>query len=69
MTYTEAIDALRAHTVVHPDAFDFMPEWGKGLQSEHERWLAAEGPVFVTDYPTSLKPFYMRANDDGHTIA
>ncbi|KAI0031866.1 asparaginyl-tRNA synthetase [Vararia minispora EC-137] len=72
MTYGEAIEVLRAHLAVHPGAFKFAPEWGKGLQSEHERWLAeqyARGPVFVTDYPTTLKPFYMRANDDGRTVA
>ncbi|KAI0362047.1 asparaginyl-tRNA synthetase [Trametes cingulata] len=67
MTYTEAVELLRAHHEKSGGAFVFAPEWGKGLQSEHERWLAEEhvrGPVFVTDYPASLKPFYMRANDD-----
>ena len=36
-------------------------------QSEHERFLAEEvfeGPVFVTDYPAAIKPFYMRQNND-----
>lgn len=27
------------------------------------------GPVFITDYPAALKPFYMRLNDDGVTVA
>ncbi|KAI0319852.1 asparaginyl-tRNA synthetase [Amylostereum chailletii] len=72
MTYTEAVDALVDHQTRVPDAFKFGPKWGKALQSEHERWLAEElvgGPVFVTDYPTELKPFYMRRNDDGKTVA
>ena len=46
--------------------------WGRTLQSEHERWLSEvliKGPVFVTDYPSTLKPFYMRSNDDGRTVA
>ncbi|KAI0374848.1 asparaginyl-tRNA synthetase [Pilatotrama ljubarskyi] len=65
MTYTEAVKLLEEHHAKTGGAFVFAPEWGKGLQSEHERWLAEEhvrGPVFVTDYPASLKPFYMRAN-------
>lgn len=68
MTYTEAIDVLqRAKT-----HFEFPTTWGSSLQSEHERYLASDycgRPVFVTDYPTEHKPFYMRANDDGKTVA
>lgn len=26
-------------------------------------------PVFITDWPKSLKPFYMELNDDGQTVA
>jgi len=68
MTYTDAI----AELVKHRNAFQFEPAWGRPLQSEHERWLASElinGPIFVTDYPASFKPFYMRINsnhDDPH---
>ena len=68
ITYTEAVHELQksgAH-------FEFAPRWGAALQSEHERWLAdsfARGPIFVTDYPAAIKPFYMRLNDDGKTVA
>ncbi len=65
LTYTEAIDLLSVHHA-QTGTFVYPPEWGAGLQSEHERWLAdvhARGPVFVTDYPASLKPFYMRLNN------
>ncbi|ORX61550.1 asparaginyl-tRNA synthetase [Hesseltinella vesiculosa] len=71
MSYTEAVDVLQRakHT------FQFPTTWGSSLQSEHERYLASaaccDRPVFVTDYPAELKPFYMRANDadDGRTVA
>lgn len=62
MTYTEAVDILQKSG----EKFEFEPKWGHGLQSEHEKWLAGsycKGPVFVTDYPAGLKPFYMRKND------
>jgi asparaginyl-tRNA synthetase len=68
MTYSDAIAHLEQHHARQPDAFQYVPAWGKPLQSEHERWLAevlVQGPVFVTDYPAALKPFYMRANGDG----
>ena len=42
------------------------------LQSEHERFLCEEitrHPVIVYDYPARIKPFYMRKNDDGKTVA
>jgi len=31
--------------------------------------VLVKGPVFVTDYPSALKPFYMRMNDDERTVA
>ncbi|KZT13194.1 asparaginyl-tRNA synthetase [Laetiporus sulphureus 93-53] len=71
ISYTDAVKELEAHHAA-ARTFVFEPALGKALQSEHERWLAEEvvrGPVFVTDYPAELKPFYMRANDDGQTVA
>ena len=68
MTYSEAIDVLEASG----QTFEFPVEWGVSLQTEHERFLAEEhvkGPVFVTDYPTEQKAFYMRLSDDGRTVA
>lgn len=55
--YDEAIELLQKH---HGPT-----TWGSDLATEQERWLAEEhfkGPVFVTDYPAALKPFYMRKN-------
>ncbi|KAI5118485.1 hypothetical protein M0805_003517 [Coniferiporia weirii] len=70
MSYADAIDTLCVAHAEEPGRFEFAPEWGKGLQSEHEKWLAdaAGGPVFVTDFPAAIKPFYMRMNDDGKTV-
>jgi asparaginyl-tRNA synthetase len=68
MTYSEAIEVLEASG----RTFEFPVEWGVSLQTEHERFLAEEhvkGPVFVTDYPTEQKAFYMRLSDDGRTVA
>jgi asparaginyl-tRNA synthetase len=67
ISYTEAIEILSRSN----KAFEFPPVWGKDLQSEHERHLTEEycrRPVIVFDYPKSIKPFYMRVNDDGGTV-
>jgi asparaginyl-tRNA synthetase len=67
ITYTEAIEALEKNN----GQFEFPVSWGVDLQSEHEKWLAEEvfkGPVIVTDYPKSIKAFYMRLNDDEKTV-
>ncbi|MCC8048368.1 MAG: asparagine--tRNA ligase [Oscillospiraceae bacterium] len=68
VTYTETVDILQKSG----HKFDFPVEWGIDLQTEHERYLTEEvfkRPVFVTDYPKEIKAFYMRANDDGKTVA
>ena len=67
LSYTDAIQALQNAK----RAWEFPPEWGKDLQTEHERFLSEElfkKPVIVTDYPKDIKPFYMRVNDDDKTV-
>lgn len=63
MTYDAALLALRGADA--PRFAAAVPEWGGDLSGEHERWLAAQagGPLFVTDYPATLKPFYMALNE------
>ena len=42
------------------------------LQSEHERYLVEKefkSPVILIDYPSEIKAFYMRQNDDNKTVA
>ncbi|MFO7809948.1 MAG: asparagine--tRNA ligase [Candidatus Delongbacteria bacterium] len=68
VTYTEAVEEL----VKSGKKFEFLPEWGKDLQTEHEKFLTEhiyKKPVFITDYPKDIKAFYMRMNDDGRTVA
>ena len=72
LTYTEAIDILRNSKPFKKKKFKYPVEWGKDLQSEHERYLVEkhfEKPVILTDYPASFKAFYMRLNDDEKTVA
>ncbi|WP_165079468.1 MULTISPECIES: asparagine--tRNA ligase [unclassified Desulfovibrio] len=66
--YAEAVRILE-----EADAnFAFPVSFGIDLQTEHERYLAEthfQRPVIVYDYPREIKAFYMRANDDGETVA
>jgi asparaginyl-tRNA synthetase len=68
MEYTDAIEVLRKSG----EKFEFPVSWGMDLQSEHERFLTekvVKGPVAVVNYPTDIKAFYMRYNDDEKTVA
>ncbi len=68
ITYTEAIDIMKKSG----KKFEYAPEYGIDMQTEHERFLAEEyfkRPVIVRDYPKEIKAFYMRLNDDGKTVA
>lgn len=67
ISYTEAIEILTQSG----QSFDYPVEWGHDLQSEHERYLTEihfKKPVILFDYPRTIKPFYMRVNDDGRTV-
>lgn len=68
MSYTEAIKTLESSG----EKFDYDVSWGSDLQAEHERFLTEKhvgGPLILTDYPASIKPFYMRVSDDEKTVA
>ena len=67
LSYTEAMDLLGRCG----ERFEFPTRWGCDLQAEHERYLTEKHfrcPVILFDYPRSIKPFYMRLNDDGRTV-
>ncbi|HJN06684.1 MAG TPA: asparagine--tRNA ligase [Bacteroidales bacterium] len=72
LTYTEAIEILINSKPNKKKKFQFVIEkWGADLQSEHERYLVEKHfkkPVILTDYPSSIKAFYMKQNDDGKTV-
>jgi asparaginyl-tRNA synthetase len=68
LPYGEAIEILTK--VKKP--FEHPVAHGNDLQSEHERFLTEKRfkkPVIVYDYPKTIKPFYMRLNDDDETVA
>ena len=68
LSYTDAIEILKKSG----QSFEFPVEWGCDLQSEHERYLAEkhfQKPVILYNYPAKIKAFYMRANEDGKTVA
>jgi asparaginyl-tRNA synthetase len=68
LPYTEAVEVLQRSG----KSFEFPVAYGADLQTEHERYLTEEyfkKPVIVYNYPKAIKPFYMRVNDDGSTVA
>ena len=65
--YSEAVHLLEKSR----QKFVYSVEWGCNLQSEHERYLSEEvfkKPVVIFNYPDEIKPFYMKANEDGETV-
>lgn len=67
LPYTEAVAILEKSG----KTWEFPVGWGLDLQSEHERYLTEQHfkcPVILFDYPRTIKPFYMKVNDDGKTV-
>src|SRR5437773_3013736 len=68
IAYADAVDLLKKSA----ETFEFPIDYGLNLQSEHERWLTEKHfkcPVTVFNFPKEIKPFYMRLNYDGKTVA
>lgn len=64
ITYTQAIELL------NQNGFDDI-EWGDDFGSPHETFIASQydQPVFITHYPKTIKPFYMKVNpEDERTV-
>jgi asparaginyl-tRNA synthetase len=67
LPYREAVEILNQSG----QKFEYDVGFGKDLQTEHERYLTEKHfkkPVIVYDYPKTIKPFYMRINDDDETV-
>ena len=68
LDYSEAIEMLQNSGV----DFQFPVYWGCDLKNEHVRYLTEEKfkkPVYIINYPRDLKPFYIKTNMDGKTVA
>jgi asparaginyl-tRNA synthetase len=68
LPYREAVEILSQSG----QKFEYDIGFGTDLQTEHERYLTEQHfkkPVIVYDYPKTIKPFYMRVNDDDETVA
>lgn len=59
ISYDDAIEFLKK------EGFDDI-EWGEEFGAPHETAIANhyDLPVFITNYPTKIKPFYMQPNPD-----
>ena len=63
ITYDDAL------TLLHEKGFDDI-QWGDDFGAPHETAIAEsfEKPVFITHYPTSLKPFYMQPDPNREEV-
>ncbi|WP_185850912.1 asparagine--tRNA ligase [Blattabacterium cuenoti] len=71
ISYTEVINILEKSINKKKVNFIHPVNWGLDLQSEHELFLIKKYfkfPIIIFDYPSSIKAFYMRINDDGKTV-
>ncbi len=65
LPYTKGIEILQ-QAIKDGKKFEFPCNWGDDLASEHERFLVEEyfkKPVIMTNYPKSIKAFYMKIDE------
>ena len=72
VSYSDAFDILKNSNKNKKKKFKFIiDDWGVDFQSEHERYLVEKhfkSPVIIHDYPSKIKAFYMRLNEDKKTV-
>ena len=72
ISYSDAFEILKKSKYNKKKKFNFLiDEWGCDFQSEHERFLVEKhfkSPVIIYNYPSKIKAFYMRMNDDNNTV-
>ncbi len=72
ISYSDAFEILENSNYNKKKKFNYLiDEWGCDFQSEHERFLVEKhfkSPVIIYDYPSKIKAFYMRLNDDKKTV-
>ena len=72
ISYSDAFGILKNSNYNKKKKFNFLiDKWGCDFQSEHERFLVEKhfkSPVIIYDYPSRIKAFYMRLNDDKKTV-
>jgi asparaginyl-tRNA synthetase len=70
--YREAIEILKK-AIRDGHKFEISDiHFGMDLASEHERYICENvfnAPTFLFNYPKLIKAFYMKANEDGETVA
>jgi aspartyl-tRNA synthetase len=66
ITYREALDRVNA-----AGAVDEHLEWGDDLSTEAEKALGEEmgGHFFITNWPSEVKPFYIKDTDDDPEVS
>jgi asparaginyl-tRNA synthetase len=68
ITYDEAIEELESldFKITELDGKSRPIRWGDDLNIDSERELTRKmmTPLFVTEYPTTVKPFYVKENQD-----
>ena len=66
LTYEEAIERINA-----TGELDEQLVWGDDLPTEGEHALGEEidGHYFITDWPSEIKPFYIKDYDDDETLS